>query len=81
MHCVTYNSKIAWIGYSYFFLDSDLKRMLVGKKFSADEELAVIEAYLEAKDKSYYINGIEKMYIEKWLKIVLNKYCSMLAYV
>ncbi|GFW29689.1 hypothetical protein TNCV_3935561 [Trichonephila clavipes] len=40
-----------------------LKRMLAGQKFHADEEvIAETEAYLEAKDKSYYKNGIEKLY-------------------
>ena len=48
---------------SDFFLFSDLKRMLAGKKFCADEEvIEEIEAYFEAKDKSYYKNGIEKFY-------------------
>ena len=46
-----------------FFLLSDLKRMLAGKKFSADEEvIEETEAHFEAKDKSYYKNGIEKLY-------------------
>lgn len=41
---------------------SDLKRMLAGKKFSANEEvIAETEAYFEAKDKSYYKNGIKKL--------------------
>ncbi|GFT88369.1 putative DD34D transposase [Trichonephila clavipes] len=48
---------------SDFFLFSDLKRMLAGQKFRAEEEvIAEIEAYFEAKDKSYYKNGIEKLY-------------------
>jgi len=35
--------------------------MLTGMKFSANEEvIAETEAYFEAKDKSYYKNGIEK---------------------
>lgn len=47
---------------SDFFLFADLKRMLAGKKFKTDEEvIAVTEAYFEAKDKSYYKNGIEKL--------------------
>ena len=46
---------------SDFFLFSDLKRMLAGKKFSANREvIAETEGYFEAKDKSYYKNGIEK---------------------
>ena len=48
---------------SDFFLFSNLKRMLAGKKFSADEEvIAETEAYFEAKDKLYYKNGVEKLY-------------------
>ena len=48
---------------SDFFLFSDLKRMLAGKKFCADEEvIEETEAYFEAKGKSYYKNGIEKSY-------------------
>ncbi|GFT82754.1 histone-lysine N-methyltransferase SETMAR [Nephila pilipes] len=40
---------------SDYFLFSDLKRMLAGKKFSSNEEvIAETEAYFEAKDKSYY---------------------------
>ncbi|KAF7287564.1 hypothetical protein GWI33_005927 [Rhynchophorus ferrugineus] len=45
-----------------YFLFSDLKRMLTGKKFSWNEEvIAKTEAYFEEKDKSYYKNGIEKL--------------------
>ncbi|KAF7266270.1 hypothetical protein GWI33_020303 [Rhynchophorus ferrugineus] len=47
---------------SVYFLFSDLKRMLAGKKFSSNEEvIAETEAYFEAKSKSYYKNGIEKL--------------------
>ncbi|KAM8703159.1 hypothetical protein ACLKA7_007868 [Drosophila subpalustris] len=47
---------------SDFFLFSDLKRMLAGKKFSADEEvIAETEAYFEAKDERYHKNGIQKL--------------------
>jgi hypothetical protein len=42
---------------------ADLKRMLAAKKFRTNEELIVeIEAYFEAKEKSYYKNGIEKIF-------------------
>ncbi|KAF7264992.1 hypothetical protein GWI33_021776 [Rhynchophorus ferrugineus] len=45
-----------------YFLFSDLKRMLGGKKFSSNEEvIAETQAYFEAKDKSYYKSGIEKL--------------------
>ncbi|GFV60411.1 putative DD34D transposase [Trichonephila clavipes] len=48
---------------SNFFLFSDLKRMLAGQKFCADEEvIAETEAYFQAEEKSYYKNGIEKLY-------------------
>lgn len=48
---------------SDFFLFSDLKSMLTRKKFSSDEQvIAETEVYLETKDKSYYNNGIEKLY-------------------
>ncbi|KAF7285955.1 hypothetical protein GWI33_008926 [Rhynchophorus ferrugineus] len=46
---------------SDYFLFSDLKRMLGGKRFSSNEEVAETEAYFEAKDKSYYKTGIEKL--------------------
>ena len=37
--------------------------MLTGKKFIVDEEvIAETEVNFEAKDKSYYKNGIEKLY-------------------
>jgi len=47
---------------SDYFLFADLKRMLSGKKFKTnDEVIAETETYFEAKDKSYYKNGIEKL--------------------
>lgn len=47
---------------SDFFLFSDLKRMLAGKKFKTNEEvIAETEAYFEDKPKEYYKNGIEKL--------------------
>ena len=40
-----------------------LKRVLAGKKFCADEEvIKETGACFDAKDKSYYKNGIEKLY-------------------
>ncbi|KAF7267980.1 hypothetical protein GWI33_018842 [Rhynchophorus ferrugineus] len=45
-----------------YFLLTYLKTMLAGKNFSSNEEVIVeTEAYFEAKDKSNYKNGIEKM--------------------
>ncbi|KAF7263152.1 hypothetical protein GWI33_003556, partial [Rhynchophorus ferrugineus] len=47
---------------SEYFLFPDLKRMFAGKKFSSNEEvISETETYFEAKDKSYYKNGIEKL--------------------
>uniref|UniRef100_A0A6M2DT53 Putative histone-lysine n-methyltransferase setmar-like protein n=1 Tax=Xenopsylla cheopis TaxID=163159 RepID=A0A6M2DT53_XENCH len=47
---------------SDYFLFAHLKRMLAGKKFRTDEEvIAETEAYFEAKPKSYYKTGIEKL--------------------
>ena len=48
---------------SDFFLLSDLKRMLAGKRFIAEKEaIDETEVYFEAKDKTYYKNSIEKLY-------------------
>ena len=45
---------------SDFFLFSDLKRMLAGKKLSSNDKM-IAKIDFEAKDKSYYKNGIEKL--------------------
>jgi [histone H3]-lysine36 N-dimethyltransferase SETMAR len=48
---------------SDFFQFADLKRMLAGTIFCTNEEVsAETETYLEALWKSYYKNGIEKLY-------------------
>jgi hypothetical protein len=48
---------------SDLFLFADLKWMLAGKKFSTNQEVITeTEAYFEAMSKSYYKNGIEKLY-------------------
>ena len=45
---------------SDFWLFADLKRMLQRKRFGYNEEvISEIEAYFEAKDKSFYEKGIE----------------------
>jgi hypothetical protein len=46
------------------FLFADLKRMLARKKLNTNEEVIAEtdEAYFEAEEKSYYKNGIEKLY-------------------
>jgi [histone H3]-lysine36 N-dimethyltransferase SETMAR len=47
---------------SDFFLFTDLKRMLTGKKISTNEEVIVeTESYFETTSKSYYKNGIDKL--------------------
>lgn len=47
---------------SDYWLFSDLKKMLQGKKFQSNEEvIAETEAYFEAKEKSFYKHGIEKL--------------------
>ncbi len=43
---------------SNYWLFADLKKILQGKRFGSNEELiAAIEAYIEAKDKSFYKCG------------------------
>ena len=55
---------------SDFFLFSDLKRNLAGNKFKANEEvIAETEAYVEAKSKSFYTNGIEKLE-NRWIQCI-----------
>ena len=47
---------------SNYWLFADLKKMLQGKRFGSNEEvIAETEAYFEAKDKSFYKHGIEKL--------------------
>lgn len=47
---------------SDYWLFSDLKKMLQGKKYQSNEEvIAETEAYFEAKEKSFYKHGIEKL--------------------
>ena len=47
---------------SDYWLFADLKKMLQGKRFDLNEEvIAEIEAYFEAKDKSFYKHVIEKL--------------------
>lgn len=47
---------------SDFYLFSDLKRMLAGKKIGSNEEVITeTEAYFAAKPKEFYKSGIEKL--------------------
>ena len=47
---------------SDYWLFADLKKMLQGKRFGSNEKvIAETEAYFEAKDKSFYKHGIEKL--------------------
>lgn len=58
---------------SDYFLFSDLKRMLAGKKFKTDEEvIAETEAYFEEKPKEYYKDGIEKLK-NRWERCIALK--------
>ncbi len=46
---------------SNYWIFADLKKMLQGKRFGSNEEvIAVTEAYLETKEKSFYNHGIAK---------------------
>ena len=47
---------------SDYYLFADLKKMLAGKKFNTNEEvIAETEANFEAKDKSFYKEGVETL--------------------
>ncbi|GFW56754.1 putative DD34D transposase [Trichonephila clavipes] len=47
---------------SDYWLFSDLKRILQGKRFRSNEEvIAKIEAYFKSKDKSFYKKGFKKL--------------------
>ena len=47
---------------SDYWLFAHLKKKLQGKKFGSNKkEIAEIEAYFDAKDKSFYKHGIEKL--------------------
>ena len=47
---------------SDYRLFAELKKMLQGKRFGSNEEvIAETEAYFEAKEKSFYKHGIEKL--------------------
>ena len=62
--------------------------MLQGKRFSSNEEvIAETEAYFEAKDKSFYKHGIEKLE-KRWndcitLKVIIltnkNELCKTIV--
>ena len=47
---------------SDYWLFADLKKILQGKIFGSNEEvIAKTEAYFEARDKSFYKHGIQKL--------------------
>ena len=47
---------------SDYWLFSDLKKILQGRRFGSNEEvIAETEAYFESKDKSFYKKGIEEL--------------------
>ena len=55
---------------SDYYLFSDLKKMLQGRRFYSSEEVITdTNAYFEAKDKSFYKKGIE-MLEKRWTDCV-----------
>ena len=58
---------------SDYYLFADLKKILQGKRFYSNEEVITeTNAYFEAKDKSFYKNGIE-MLEKRWTVVLLLK--------
>ena len=73
------------LAFSDNWLFADLKKMLQGKRFVSNKEvIAETEAYFEAKDKSFYKHGIEKLekrgMIVSHLKVIIlmnkNEFCK-----
>jgi len=61
-HCFIHPPYSPDLAPSDYFLFSDLKRMLAGKKFKSDDEvISETEAYFDEKEKSYFRGGIEKL--------------------
>ena len=55
---------------SDYYLFTDLKKMLLGKRFYCNEEVITeTNAYFKAKDKSFYKKGIE-MLKKRWTDFV-----------
>ena len=53
-----------------YWLFTDLKKMLQGKRFGSNEEvIAETEAYFESNDKSFYKKGIE-MLEKRWSEYI-----------
>ena len=47
---------------SDYYLFPNLKRWLCGKRFESNDEVKLeTEAYFEGLEKSFYLNGIEKL--------------------
>lgn len=58
---------------SDYWLFSDLKKMLQGKRFQSNEEvIAETEAYFESKKKSFYKSGIERLE-KRWTDCITLK--------
>lgn len=58
---------------SDYWLFSDLKKTLRGKRYGTDEEvIAETEAYFEGKDKSFYKSGIERLE-KRWNDCIASK--------
>ena len=77
---------------SNYWLFTDLKRILQGKRFGSNKEVILeTEAYFEAKNKSFYKKGIELLekhwnqcitlwgdYVDEWRQI-LSKSCCFIS--
>ena len=46
---------------SNYFLFSNMKTWLGGKRFSSNEEIAATNEYCEGFDKNYFLEGIKKL--------------------
>ena len=59
---------------SDYWLFTDFKRMLQGKRFGSNEEVILeTETYFEAKDKSFYKKGIELLE-KRWNQSITLEY-------
>ena len=60
LNCFCTRCKLQIWPLSDYWLFADLERILQGKRFGSNEEVvSESEAYFDAKDKSFYKNGIE----------------------
>ena len=60
------------LAYNDYWLLTDLKKILQGKRFGSNEEvIAETEAYFESKDESFYKKGIEKLE-KRWNECIIT---------